>query len=397
MAYANPSPSYGRYGDTVLAHISPLEALILKHLGGAGTRNPRDQRLEFYNVAGGGIGAGEREGYGAGSGGFAGGGATGSAGGGGGIGTSGSPAPNPREVLAGWSPRIDQSAITNSQGKAPTSESPSLGSQIVDWLGRQLNPATPPKKATFSPTGPFPTSLPSGIIQAGAPLPGIGTAINQFGDWNADNLERALHQSGVVDTPTARSTGPLAKDWGMGGVMDPETSIGIGGAMDKMPNNPGGIRGSVDPGAFSRAGGQGGMGGIGGGARSPGTSPGVPQIPGAPPIQVPRPPMWQAPDALPPPAFLGNTTGMTPLQIRSMIATMGTQGVGGEFRSSEALDYYKNLLANSFISKGQLGDFSTLLPVENQYLQNTWGLSYDPNTASMLEALGITPNKKGKK
>ena len=41
----------GRHGDTVLAHISPAEARLLKAKGGAGTVNPRTGLLEFY-VAG---------------------------------------------------------------------------------------------------------------------------------------------------------------------------------------------------------------------------------------------------------------------------------------------------------------------------------------------------------
>jgi hypothetical protein len=41
----------GRNGDTVLAHISPAEARMLKAKGGAGTVNPKTGLLEFY-VAG---------------------------------------------------------------------------------------------------------------------------------------------------------------------------------------------------------------------------------------------------------------------------------------------------------------------------------------------------------
>ncbi|HWA45241.1 MAG TPA: hypothetical protein VHA10_18620, partial [Hypericibacter adhaerens] len=37
----------GRDGDTLVAHISPLEAAILKLLGGSGTRNPKTGLLEF--------------------------------------------------------------------------------------------------------------------------------------------------------------------------------------------------------------------------------------------------------------------------------------------------------------------------------------------------------------
>lgn len=39
----------GRNGDTILAHINPQEAALLKSLGGAGTRNPKTGLLEFYD------------------------------------------------------------------------------------------------------------------------------------------------------------------------------------------------------------------------------------------------------------------------------------------------------------------------------------------------------------
>lgn len=40
--------SKGRYGDTILAHINPQEAGILKALGGAGTRNPDTGLPEYF-------------------------------------------------------------------------------------------------------------------------------------------------------------------------------------------------------------------------------------------------------------------------------------------------------------------------------------------------------------
>ncbi|MBT4932618.1 MAG: minor capsid protein [Rhodospirillaceae bacterium] len=40
----------GRHGDTLLAHINPAEAMILKAKGGAGTTNPATGLLEFYDA-----------------------------------------------------------------------------------------------------------------------------------------------------------------------------------------------------------------------------------------------------------------------------------------------------------------------------------------------------------
>ena len=40
--------SKGRYGDTMLAHINPQEAGILKALGGSGTINPHTGLPEYW-------------------------------------------------------------------------------------------------------------------------------------------------------------------------------------------------------------------------------------------------------------------------------------------------------------------------------------------------------------
>ena len=44
----NKLASLGRYGDTMLAHINPQEANLLKSMGGAGTINPQTGLQEFY-------------------------------------------------------------------------------------------------------------------------------------------------------------------------------------------------------------------------------------------------------------------------------------------------------------------------------------------------------------
>ena len=45
--------SKGRYGDTMLAHINPEEAALLKSMGGAGTINPQTGLPEFFGIMGG--------------------------------------------------------------------------------------------------------------------------------------------------------------------------------------------------------------------------------------------------------------------------------------------------------------------------------------------------------
>ena len=49
----------GVHGDTMIAHISPAEALMLQRAGGVGTRNPRTGLPQFYvGGAPGGLAAG---------------------------------------------------------------------------------------------------------------------------------------------------------------------------------------------------------------------------------------------------------------------------------------------------------------------------------------------------
>lgn len=50
--------SQGRGNDTIVAHISPREAKILKKHGGSGTINPKTGMLEFFDASGGGESAG---------------------------------------------------------------------------------------------------------------------------------------------------------------------------------------------------------------------------------------------------------------------------------------------------------------------------------------------------
>lgn len=67
----------GRNGDTLIAHISPKEAAVLKSMGGSGSRNPKTGLLEFWSDSGdggfggseSGMGTGDDGGYGGGFGG----------------------------------------------------------------------------------------------------------------------------------------------------------------------------------------------------------------------------------------------------------------------------------------------------------------------------------------
>ena len=47
-ALAQELPKYGRYGDSIVAHINPQEAAMLKAMGGSGTINPVTGLPEYF-------------------------------------------------------------------------------------------------------------------------------------------------------------------------------------------------------------------------------------------------------------------------------------------------------------------------------------------------------------
>ena len=63
---ASKLEDHGRYGDTLVAHINPREALMLALMGGAATKNPKTGLLEFYTDTTDPMGSGADYGYGGG-------------------------------------------------------------------------------------------------------------------------------------------------------------------------------------------------------------------------------------------------------------------------------------------------------------------------------------------
>jgi len=64
MSLLDDLAKHGRNGDTLVAHINPEEAQLLKDRGGAGTTNPATGLLEFYGYGMSGVDSGAGEGYG---------------------------------------------------------------------------------------------------------------------------------------------------------------------------------------------------------------------------------------------------------------------------------------------------------------------------------------------
>lgn len=108
---------------------------------------------------------------------------------------------------------------------------------------------------------------------------------------------------------------------------------------------------------------------------------------------VQRTPGYKRPEQIQPPSTLDLSGDMTPLQQRAAIATYGTQGSASQYRDAPAADYYRNLLQRNLITpEGELAGYESVLPIEHQYLQQVLGLTYDPTTASLIDALTSTPS-----
>lgn len=79
---------------------------------------------------------------------------------------------------------------------------------------------------------------------------------------------------------------------------------------------------------------------------------------------------------------------MTPLQQRSYLATQGVAGEGGQFGDPEVRDFYLDtLLYNLTDRSGNLAQDAALLPIENQYLGQTFGVRTDQSLSGILKDL----------
>ncbi len=222
----DPRAAAGRNGDTLLAHITPKEAAMLKRKGGAGTRNPRTGLLEFWdgdadgNGPGSGNAAGGAAGYGGGFGESSGAGSSNAAGGAGGYGGSWGGYNSPGNAGFG-------NASNNPElAKAPETYgqygySPGIGESISDFFSRNNpfpgmvnNPV-----ATLANFGLSPLGLPyaSQALNALAETVGKGIASLTGTDPNAIGPagSEATAGGGGVDPSTGQPTGaPSPADGG---------------------------------------------------------------------------------------------------------------------------------------------------------------------------------------
>lgn len=106
------------------------------------------------------------------------------------------------------------------------------------------------------------------------------------------------------------------------------------------------------------------------------------------PVAAPTPAFLRpAEQAAPAPLGLGG--GLTDLQKRAQIATGGTQGNTGVYRTPEAMRYYGNLIARALIGENNrlAQQNANLLPIEDAYLKQAFGVTPQNNAAAVLEAI----------
>jgi hypothetical protein len=85
------------------------------------------------------------------------------------------------------------------------------------------------------------------------------------------------------------------------------------------------------------------------------------------------------------PSSLSQFSGLDPLQKATGIATEGLYGAGA---GEEEKNYFLNLVNRRFVDdSGTMADYSTLRPIEQQFLTQGLGLRFDPNTRSLLESI----------
>ena len=126
---------------------------------------------------------------------------------------------------------------------------------------------------------------------------------------------------------------------------------------------------------------------LGGKQKGPSISPQAPPIPTGPATQ-PDKEAFTRPSPMNAPAALGfGGESLSPLQLRTAIATGGVASEAGRYRTPEAKDYYKNLALTGFTEEGgkPVGEPTG---VERQYLQQVFGVTPRVGTtASFLSAL----------
>lgn len=326
----------GRRGDSMLAHVNPREAAMLRQMGGSGGINPATGLREFAPASKkeGGFGGGSL------------GGGTASKGSGAkssGVGTVGA-----ADVSRSGGTSIGKAGTTEG-GKPTKTGGTTTGGTTTG--GGYANPAIGSEAAAIGHMGVDQASTGySGDVAAGiggalgSAFGGIGTAIGTgIG---------SLVDAGIADATSTSVTEARDRAYGGGG------STSVGGSRAGAATGRGYDINDVLTGAAP------------------------PPIAPPPPPPAPNP---NDPDPIVPEELLDYIEpGMTEEQIRAMIATYATNANNSYFQSPDVFDYYAGLLRPAVNAQG----YGAVKPIEHQYLNQTFGLSYDPTVQALLTALG---------
>ena len=347
--------STGRRGDTFLAHITPEEAEYLEKKYGGGTENPVTGLMEYAGEPGAGRGGEGSTGGGQGPGGG------GDSGGGGFGGSRGderggmSEADAPSNVGRGFGGAQPQGRASRGEVRSGTSapgkgKGPARGgtgkgspSSASPEAGRAISRAL---SAMMSLGFGVPTS-PVSLVDPEKDLVGIPAAVRDIaqalGNLKDVALGKTSAQFGKVES--ADPQGPTGVD-----VAAPSGVPAGGGEFFVVPYGTGPLDFSLT-----------------------------------------------RPDAMEAPHFLGMGQAMTPLQQRSMLATYGTGGESGAYRSEPAQEYFRNLfLRNVLGDQGEIVSGARVLPVEAQYAREGLGLDVTPETSveNFARALSGLPSSE---
>ncbi len=357
---------HGRGKDTEVAHVMPREKALLKALGGRGSTNPKTG-LREYEVDGGGDGGGTDAG-----GTDAGGGEGGQTDGMGDFGSADERSAGPSDFggqLGGYMESASASAPApvelsqdSSQGgsiaSAPLGPPTSLYGDFINTpvvqeernaLDRLDAPAAVPTVGDFE--------LATGIA-APAPAPDI----RDFEQSIAAGLPTPAPQPSYLDQVlSALNTGP-----GIAGAIAGTPTGLLAQAMENINNTYFGgqaraFGGTEEAGPFQASLGPEGLNE----SVAPAATSGEPA-----PAYI-RPAAQEVPDFLS--GYL--SPGLTDLQRRALISTLGSQGVNPLFRSRPVQQFYASMLARELVNpQNQLAQTPYILPIEQRYLSGVVGV-----------------------
>lgn len=330
---------HGRGKDTEVAHVMPREKALLKAMGGRGSVNPMTG-LKEYEIDGGGGMDGGNDGQGGGD-------------------TTGQ-----GTDFGGQTGGYLESV------SAPTS-TPTLGDTTMQ--GGDVT------RETLGPPGEMNVDRISQIMSELQSQP-TAQPVRDIRDVETEALVNA--PTNLIGPPAERS------------FMEKATSgAGLAGILGVGPMGPlaalmQGLNDRYYGGAARAFGGTGETGPFQAGL-GPEGSPGGP--PDVTPAQMAATPTYMRPDSQNIPDFLQSylSPGLTELQQRALISTMGSQGVNPLFRSQPAQRFYASLLARELVNQqNQLNQSPYLLPIEQRYLSGVIGA---PGTQPEQIYQGIRP------